>query len=99
MNSKQKLIITALIIAYLTTRLYNLTILPIFNDEAIYLHWGLIMRNTGEKFFSVAFDGKQPLSMWLFSISMWFINDPLVAGRIISVFFWTDNTVGYLFLI
>lgn len=62
-----------------------MTILPIFNDEAIYLDWG--WREThfpGGLYYSL-YDGKQPLLMWIFGISESIFSDPLFAGRIVSV--------------
>lgn len=76
--------IALLILFYLASRLTNLLILPIFNDEAIYLDWGHTMTNTQLVYYSL-FDGKQPLMMWLFGWSQRFFSDPLLAGRIVSV--------------
>lgn len=73
-----------IIILYLTTRLINLTLLPVFNDEAIYLNWGFLEITRRDLFYSL-FDGKQPLLMWLFGYSQKILNDPLFAGRIVSV--------------
>jgi len=72
-----------LLMLYLFTRLFNLTLLPIFNDESIYLRWGC-MEIQGNPYLSL-YDGKQPLLMWLYGYAQLFINDPLIAGRIISV--------------
>lgn len=72
-----------IIILYLITRLVNLTLLPVFNDEAIYLNWGWIEITRRDLFYSL-FDGKQPLLMWIFGYSQKILSDPLLAGRIIS---------------
>lgn len=78
--------IFVLIIFYLTTRLVNLTILPIFNDEAIYLHWGLIeLSDIPRYLFYSLYDGKQPLLMWVFGAMQRLVEDPLLAGRLVSV--------------
>lgn len=74
----------ALVLAYLLLRFINLTIIPIFNDEAIYLDWGWREINIGIPFYSL-FDAKQPLLMWIFGISEGFFNDQLFAGRFVSV--------------
>lgn len=87
-----------IIIVYFFSRLINLTSLPIFNDEAIYLHWALIMRDTSERFFSLAFDGKQPLGMWFFGFAMWLIKDPLIAGRMVPICFGLMTLLGIYYL-
>ncbi len=76
-----------LIAVYLFSRLINLLNLPIFNDEAIYIDWAYRMiRITGQLFFSLA-DAKPPLLMWLIGGMRYLITDPLVAGRLPTVFF------------
>ncbi|MFH0863681.1 MAG: glycosyltransferase family 39 protein [Candidatus Gottesmanbacteria bacterium] len=87
-----------IIALYFITRLIFLTSLPIFNDESIYLHWALIMRDTGEKFYSVAFDGKQPMIMWLYGVALWLVDNPLVVGRLVSVIFGFFTLLGIYFL-
>lgn len=79
------------IIAFLITRLTNLTLLPIFTDEAIYIRWSEIAWSArqidGAK--SLVFiplsDGKQPLYMWLGGLFMQFTSDHLWAGRLPAV--------------
>ncbi len=59
-----------------------------FTDESIYLDWAYRMvSNPGFLFYSL-YDAKTPLYMWLFGIAI-LINksDPLIAARIVSVFF------------
>ena len=74
-----------ILILYLSTRLINLSSLPIFNDEGIYLDWGQRMiHSPGHAFYSL-YDGKQPLLMWIFGMANEIINDPLVAGRLVAV--------------
>ena len=77
--------ILALIILYCITRLINLTLLPIFNDESIYLHWGWIETHYQGKAYLSLYDGKQPLLMWIFGMMQDYISDPLLAGRLVSV--------------
>jgi 4-amino-4-deoxy-L-arabinose transferase-like glycosyltransferase len=80
-----------LVIAFLVSRLWNLTILPIFTDEAIYIRWSEIawsVRNLdGAKtlVFIPLTDGKQPLFMWIGGFFMQFISNHLWAGRLPSV--------------
>ncbi len=70
---------------YWCSRLINLTIIPIFTDEAIYLRWGQIADSDPRWRFISLIDGKQPLLIWLFLPAFKLISDPLVAGRIVSV--------------
>ena len=74
-----------LIAAYFFTRLINLTIIPIFTDEAIYLRWAQIALGDPRWRFISLIDGKQPLLIWLFLPALKIISDPLVAGRLVSV--------------
>ncbi len=80
--------IIALALAYLILRLINLTIIPIFADEAIYLRWAqLIIEDPGRYFFFPLNDGKTPLQIWLMVPLLELFSDPLIAGRLLSVFF------------
>ena len=73
-----------LLVLYLGTRLTNLTKLPIFTDEAIYIRWSQIgSRDANWRFISLV-DGKQPLFTWLMMAEMRLIKDPLLAGRLVS---------------
>lgn len=82
-----KSILFYLVFLFLALRLLNLTLLPIFNDEAIYLDWGWReLHSPGLLFYSL-YDAKQPLLMWIFGVSETLVKDPLFAGRIVSVFF------------
>jgi len=70
---------------YVISRLTNLTALPIFTDEAIYLRWSQIGGNDASWRFISLTDGKQPLFTWFVMAVMRLIKDPLVAGRLVSV--------------
>jgi len=75
-------------------RLYNINHLPIFGDEAIYIRWAQIMKaETGLRFVPLS-DGKQPLFMWSVMPFLKFISDPLISGRIVSVFTGVGTTLG-----
>ncbi len=92
---KEILIGLILTILYLVSRLINLTSLPIFTDEAIYLRWAQIAKNDANWRFISLTDGKQPLYVWLAMIAMKIIKDPLAAGRLVSV---GAGFVGMFFL-
>lgn len=84
-NRKDILTALLLLFGFLIIRLINLTIIPIFTDEAIYLRWAQIAKNDASWRFISLTDGKQPLFVWLTMIAMKFVADPLVAGRLVSV--------------
>lgn len=71
---------------YLGSRLTHLTVLPIFNDEAVYLHWSKIAREDfSNLWISILADNKKPLTTWLVALGLDFSSDPLWAGRMVSV--------------
>ena len=70
---------------FFASRLFNLTIIPIFTDEAIYLRWAQIALTDPRWRFISLIDGKQPLFIWLLLPVLKLMSDPLVAGRLISV--------------
>lgn len=79
-------------------RLANLTLLPIFVDEAIYIRWSQVMRVESTLRFLPLSDGKQPLFMWLTIPFLKIFSDPLFAGRFLSVLSGLGSLAG-LFLI
>lgn len=76
------------------TRLTNLTILPIFTDEAIYIRWSQIGNQDAAWRFISMVDGKQPLFTWILMVLLEFISDPLWAGRFVSVLAGACSLVG-----
>ena len=93
MFKNSRLVFVLLSILYFSLRIFNLTLLPVFGDEAIYLDWAWRMTHEpGLLYFSLN-DGKQPLLFWIFGILENFFKDPLFAGRFVSVVF------GYLTMI
>jgi len=75
-------------------RFINLTLLPVFADEAIYIRWSQVMSAEPTLRFLPLSDGKQPLFMWILMFLVNRISDPLFAGRIISVFSGIASLVG-----
>lgn len=72
--------------------------LPLFTDEAIYTRWSQIAgQDAAWRFISLT-DGKQPLFIWLDIVLMRFISDPLLAGRLVSVFAGFIVTIGIFLL-
>lgn len=70
---------------YFATRLVNLTKLPVFVDEAIYIRWAQVMKHEPTLRFLPQSDGKQPLFMWAMIADFKLFHDPLFAGRFMSV--------------
>lgn len=85
-TKKELLIIFSLIVIFFSFRLINLTILPIFVDEAIYVRWTQIIADDPAQRFIPLTDGKQPLFMWLSAPFVKLLTfDPLFAVRLVSV--------------
>lgn len=84
---------------YLATRLFNLGVIPIFTDEAIYLRWSQIMAHDAGLRFLPLVDGKPPLFMWLVSVVMRLLPglDSLIAGRLVAVGAGLGALVGMYF--
>jgi hypothetical protein len=79
--------ITVLSVFYLLTRLIFLARYPIFNDEAIYLRYAWVMTHVPRQlWYSLSDSGKQPLLYWLYGLSWQVIHNPLLGGRLVSVF-------------
>jgi len=83
---------------YFALRLVFLNRLPIFTDEAIYIRWAQIALNDSAWRFISLTDGKQPMYVWVAMVLMKFIKDPLLAGRLVSVFTGFLTMVGLFFL-
>jgi len=75
-------------------RLFNLTILPVFVDEAIYVRWSQVMKAEPTLRFLPLSDGKQPLFMWATIPFLKIFNDPLFAGRFLSVLTGLASLIG-----
>lgn len=87
-------VVFLLILSYFALRLYNFTSLPIFTDEAIYIRWAQIgLGDPYYRFLSLT-DGKQPLFIWLMYPFLKVFEDPLVAGRMVSVFTGLTTMLG-----
>jgi 4-amino-4-deoxy-L-arabinose transferase-like glycosyltransferase len=82
----------------LTLRLINLTILPVFADEAIYIRWSQIMSSEPTLRFLPLSDGKQPLFMWILMFFVKRMSDPLFAGRLLSAVSGVGSMIGLFFL-
>lgn len=95
---KELIVSIIIVILYFFLRLIFLANLPIFTDEAIYIRWSQIARYDSESMFISLTDGKQPSFIWLTSMAMRLINDPLIAGRLVSVCAGFFTLLGLFFL-
>ncbi len=76
----------AIVLLFSMTRLIHLTILPIFTDEAVYIRWAkMINEDFSNIWIPILIDNKKPLLMWLISIFLDISENPLWAGRFVSV--------------
>ncbi len=87
-----------IIIFFFLSRLDQLTSLPIFTDEAIYIRWAQIAKQDASWRFISLTDGKQPSFVWIAMVIMKFIDDPLLAGRLVSVGAGFISLIGMFFL-
>ena len=86
------------LVLYLFTRLFRIMSLPLFTDEAIYTRWSQIARHDAAWRMISLTDGKQPSFIWAQMILIRFLDDPLLAGRLVSVGAGLVVTVGMYFL-
>lgn len=85
--------------AYAITRLTNLTAIPLFTDEAIYIRWSQIGAGDANWRFISLVDGKQPFFTWVVMVLLRLIpGDPLFIGRLASVLAGIGSIVGIWFL-
>lgn len=85
-------------IVYFVLRLPNLTLQPIFADEAIYVRWAQVMKAEPTLRFLPMSDGKTPLFMWIMIPFFKIFSDPLFAGRFLSILSGFLTLLGVLFL-
>lgn len=98
-QSKLSLLIFFLILViFFLLRLPNLTIQPIFADEAIYIRWAQLIQSDPNLRFVPLSDGKTPLYMWTLASFFRFFKDPLLAGRVLSIISGFFTLIGVFFL-
>ncbi len=90
--------ITGILALAIFLRTYNLLSVPIFADEAIYVRWAQVMRAEQTLRFLPLSDGKQPLFMWTVMPFLKVFTDPLIAGRMVSVFSGMLTAIGIFLL-
>lgn len=78
----------------LLIRVFHLTTLPVFADEAIYVRWSQVMSAEATLRFLPLSDGKQPLYMWVLMFFVKHFSDPLFIARMESVLCGLSTIVG-----
>lgn len=97
-NNWMFIVLGVFILIIFCFRFFNLTILPVFADEAIYVRWSQVMRAEQTLRFLPLSDGKQPLFMWLVIPFFKIFADPLYAGRFVSLLSGIGTLFGVVFL-
>lgn len=87
-----------IILILFSLRFLNLTIIPVFADEAIYIRWAQVMKAEETLRFLPLSDGKEPLFMWVMMAFLKVIKDPLFGGRLLSVFSGLGTLIGTAYL-
>jgi 4-amino-4-deoxy-L-arabinose transferase-like glycosyltransferase len=78
--------LAVIMVGYLISHLWNLTGLPVFADESIYIRWSQLIIDDWLRYsFFALNDGKTPLQIWATVPSLLIFKDPLYAGRVVSV--------------
>lgn len=94
----EALLLIALGIITFVSRIINLTNIPIFTDEAIYIRWAQIgLHDPAHRYISLT-DGKQPLLTWMMYPFLMIFKDPLFAGRFVSVIASVFTVIGIYFV-
>lgn len=91
------LVLLSLVSIFLGLTLANLTKLPIFVDEALYLRWSQIAWHDATWRFISLTDGKQPLYVWAVIPFLKLIKDPLLAGRLVSALSGLFTLLGVIY--
>lgn len=86
-----------LVLFSLALRIPNLTLLPVFHDQAFYIRWAQIIADNPtdiDTLFISKVNGKQPLSFWFLASIVGTFEDPLLTERSLAVFFGTCSLIG-----
>lgn len=83
---------------YFFLRIFHILSLPLFTDEAIYIRWAQIAKQDAAWRFISLTDGKQPMFVWIAMVALKFVKEPILAGRLVSVFAGFATTIGLFFL-
>jgi len=85
---KHNWIILISTLGFVITRLYKLTYLPIFLDEALYLRWTLAIKHNWANWLLPLFeDGQPPLFFWLAALLDRITHNSLITLRLLSAIF------------
>jgi hypothetical protein len=79
---------------YFLTRATGLDLIPIFTDEAMYIHIAQIINDNWENLFLTKVNAFKPLFIWLTAAVQNIVSEPLLAGRWVSVFAGFFSIIG-----
>jgi 4-amino-4-deoxy-L-arabinose transferase-like glycosyltransferase len=82
---RYSLIVAGLLIGTLLLKLINITSLPLYLDEGLYVYWAHLFAQDSSAAYISLLDGKTPLFIWLVSWVNQFFSDYLFSARLISV--------------
>lgn len=87
MTHKQKIVFffSLLFVLYFLTRLINLTLLPIFNDESTYIRYGMHQLHEVDHAPYSLLIGKEPLMPFLYAVVGSLIGNYLLGARLVTV--------------
>lgn len=97
-TNKTSILILAVVVLYLFSRLWNIHQFPIFNDESTYIRFGIHqLKEPGHPPYSLRI-GKEPLLPFLYALTGELSKSVLVGARIVTVLWGFLTLVGlYLF--
>lgn len=89
LRDRSRLVLLLVGLLFIGTRLAVIRSFPIFNDEALYVHYAQLIHDDWAKFHFVSMNGlfgdwKPPLQFWLAAPVIQFGNDPLLAARLVA---------------
>ena len=89
----------AVVLLFLISRFVHLTVIPIFNDEAIYISWAkIINQDLHDIWIPIKIDNSKPFFLWLIAIFLNFFENPLWAARFVSVLAGFFSLIGIYFI-
>lgn len=89
----------AIVFVSLVLRVLFISVFPLFNDESIYIRWGVLMSKHEElRYASLGYFGKHPLPFWLFGSAAYLFQHPY-AARLISLSLFVMSCIFFYHLL
>lgn len=75
-----------IVLLYIVLHLINISALPVFADESIYIRWAQLILDDAQRYWLFALnDGKTPLFVWSIVPALAVLRDQLEAARLVSI--------------